>query len=249
MNKSVIIKKMEFLNFKGIRNMTVEFGRELTNILGQNGIGKSTVFDGFTWLLFGKDSHDRKTFNIKTLDANGVVIPRIPHEISAVLLVNGEEIELCRKYNEKWTKKRGSAAEEFVGHEEERLYNGVPCSVKEFNEKISAICSEEVFKFITNPLFFTSQKMDVQRSMLFRMAGGISDEDVAQDNADFESLLACLTGKSLDEFKREISAKKRRIKTEVEMIPSRIDERKRDMPEEEDWSRHSHFKDLIRKLV
>lgn len=128
------------------------------------------------------------------------------------------------------------AVEEFVGHEEERLYNNVPCSVKEWNEKIAAICPEQVFKFITNPLYFTSQSVDTQRSMLFRMAGGITDEEIAAGNADFAALLASLSGKTMEEYKKEIAAKKRRLKTEIEAIPERIDERRRDVPAEEDWA-------------
>lgn len=233
--KQVIIKSMKLTNFKGLRDFTVEFNDSMTSILGKNGSGKTTIFDAFTWLLFGKDSEDRKSFNIKTLDESGVAIPRIPHEVSAILLVDGEEISLCRRFNEKWTKKRGSATEEFQGHEEERLYNDVPMSVKEWNEKISAICTEQVFKFITNPLYFSAQKADTKRAMLFRMAGTISDEDVAAGNEDFKTLLANLTGKTMDEYKREISAKKRRIKAELDGIPERIDERKRDMPSAENW--------------
>lgn len=235
MSKSIIISKIDFLNFKGIRDLSVEFDQELTSIYGDNGIGKTTIFDGITWVLFGKDSKDRKSFGIKTYDENNHVIPRIPHEVTVTLLVDDEEVTLCRRYNEKWTKKRGSAEEVFDGHEEERLYNGVPCSMKEYNEKIASLCSEEVFKFITNPLYFTKQKADVQRAMLFRMAGGVSDADIASGNREFENLLSKLTGKNLDEFKREIQAKKRKIKNELDMIPSRIDERKRDMPTSEDW--------------
>lgn len=233
--KEVIIKQMKLVNFKGLRDFTIEFNGSVTSVLGKNGSGKTTIFDAFTWLLFGKDSEDRKSFNIKTLDAQGVAIPRIPHEVSAIITVDGEEIILCRRYNEKWQKKRGSATEEFTGHEEERLYNDVPMSVKEWQEKITAICSEQVFKFITNPLYFSAQKSDVQRSMLFRMAGEVSDEEIAAGNADFTTLLASLTGKTMEEYKREIAAKKRRIKTEIDGIPERIDERKRDMPESENW--------------
>ncbi len=233
--KDVIIKQMKLTNFKGLRDFTIEFSDSMTSVLGKNGSGKTTIFDAFTWLLFGKDSEDRKSFNIKTLDAQGVAIPRIPHEVSAILIVDGEEINLCRRYNEKWQKKRGSATEEFTGHEEERLYNDVPMSVKEWGEKITAICSEQVFKFITNPLYFSAQKSDVQRSMLFRMAGDISDAEIAAGNAEFTALLASLTGKTMDEYKREIAAKKRRIKAEIDGIPERIDERKRDMPEAENW--------------
>lgn len=233
--KKVIIKSMKLTNFKGLRDFSIEFNDSMTSVLGKNGSGKTTIFDAFTWLLFGKDSEDRKSFNIKTLDAQGVAIPRIPHEVSAILMVDGEEISLCRRYCEKWQKKRGSATEEFTGHEEERLYNDVPMSVKEWSEKITAICSEQVFKFITNPLYFSAQKTDAQRAMLFRMAGAISDEEIAAGNADFTALLANLTGKSMEEYKREIAAKKRRIKAEIDGIPERIDERKRDMPDAENW--------------
>lgn len=257
MSKRIIITRMDFLNFKGIRDLTVDFDSDLTSIYADNGLGKTSIFDGFTWVLFGKDSKDRKSFGIKTYDESGKTIPRIPHEVTVTLLVNGEEVTLCRRYNEKWTKKRGSAEEVFDGHEEERLYNGVPCSVKEYNDKIAAICTEEVFKFITNPLYFTKQKADVQRQMLIQMAGGVSDTEIAQGNADFENLLSKLTGKNLEEYKREIQAKKRRIKNELDMIPSRIDERKRDMPSSEDWdaieqeiaSKSERLKDIEQQLL
>lgn len=233
--KRIVLKQLSFVNFKGLRDLSIKFNEEITSIYADNGLGKTSIFDGFTWVLFGKDSKDRKSFGIKTYDENGNFIPRIPHEVTATLLVNGEEVSLCRRYNEKWTKKRGAAEEVFDGHEEERLYNGVPCSLKEYNEKIAALCSEEVFKFITNPLYFTRQKPDVQRAMLIRMAGGVSDLEIAKGNSNFESLLDKLTGKNLEEYKREIQAKKRRIKNELDMIPSRIDERKRDMPVAENW--------------
>ncbi len=257
MSKRIVITRMDFLNFKGIRDLTVDFDSDLTSISADNGLGKTSIFDGFTWVLFGKDSKDRKSFGIKTYDETGKTIPKIPHEVTVTLLVNGEEVTLCRRYNEKWTKKRGSAEEVFDGHEEERLYNGVPCSVKEYNDKIAAICSEDVFKFITNPLHFTKQKADVQRQMLIQMAGGVSDTEIAQGNPDFENLLAKLTGKNLEEYKREIQAKKRRIKNELDMIPSRIDERKRDMPSSEDWdaieqeiaSKSERLKDIEQQLL
>lgn len=231
--KSVIITKMHLLNFKGVRELTIEFGKDVTNILGRNGSGKTTIFDAFTWVLFGKDSADRKQFDIKTLDKGGVAIPRIPHEVSITLQVDGESVTLTRRYMEKWSKKRGSAVEEFAGHEEERIYNEVPCSLKEWNEKITAICPELVFKFITNPDYFTSQRWDAQRAMLFRMAGGVTNEEIAKGNEDFAALLSKLTGKTVEEYNREIGAKKKRIKAQIEEIPGRIDECNRTIAEHE----------------
>ena len=174
--------------------------------------------------MFGKDSKERKQFGIKTYGKDGQTIPRLPHEVSGVLDVDGEEVTLTRRFTEKWQKKRGTTTEEMTGHEEERLYNDVPMSVKDWAEKIESICPEQVFKFITNPLYFSLQKADIQRTMLFRMAGEVTDEEVARGYKNFQDLLAQMTGKTMEEFKREIAAKKKRIKADVEAIPERMDE-------------------------
>lgn len=233
--RNTTIETLRLTNFKGIRDLEINFNGSITSILGKNGSGKTTIFDAFTWLLFGKDSEDRKVFDLKTLDSSGVAIPKLPHEVFAVLNVDGATITLCRRYKEKWVKRRGSADDEFTGHEEERLYNDVPLQLKEWSDKINEICPEQVFKFITNPLYFCTQKAEVQRAMLIRMAGDINDEAVAFGNDDFQRLLAQMTGKSMDEYKREIAAKKRTIKADIEGIPERIDECKRMMPEAENW--------------
>lgn len=233
--KQVIIKKLSLLNFKGIRELEINFNESVTSISGRNGSGKTTVFDAFTWLMFGKDSEDRKAFNIKTLDASGNAIEKIPHEVTAVLLVNGEEITLRRQFKENWVKKNGSSTPVFDGHEEGRYYNDVPLKVNEWTAKINAICPENVFKFITNPAYFSSQKTDVQRAMLLRMAGNVSDEEIAFGNDDFQALLGQLTGKTMEEYKREIGDKKKTIKAEIESIPARIEECKRLLPENENW--------------
>ena len=222
--KKIIIKKLSLINFKGIRNLTIDFNESVTTISGRNGLGKTTIFDAFTWLLFGKDSKERKQFGIKTYGKDGKTIPRLPHEVQGVLDVDGEKITLTRRFTEKWQKKHGTTIERMVGHEEERLYNDVPMSVDNWAEKIESICPEQVFKFITNPLYFSSQKADVQRAMLFRMAGEVTDEEVAKDYKNFQDLLTQMTGKTMEEFKREIAAKKKRIKADVDVLPERMDE-------------------------
>ena len=233
--KTITLKQLSLLNFKGVRNLTIDFNDTVTTISGRNGSGKTTVMDAFTWLLFGKDSQDRKQFNIKTLDESGIAIPDIPHEVGAILTVDGKEISLRRRYTEIWRRHRGEIEAKFVGHEEERLYNDVPCNVGEWAEKINAIVSEENFKFITNPLYFPTRKTEDQRRKLFEMAGRMSNQEIAAGNPKFEKLLAMLNGKTMDEFKREIAAKKKRLKEEVEGNPYRIDECKRSMPADENW--------------
>lgn len=234
--KKIRIKRIKLLNFKGIRNMTIDFHEHETNISGANGTGKTTVADAYSWLLFGKDSKDRKEFNIKTLDSYNKPIPRIPHEVSAELLVDGEVVSLRKCYTEQWTKKRGSAEETFTGHSVECFYNEVPCSVGEYAKKIDAICPESVYKIIRNPLFFPTQKKDFQRQMLFTMAGEVTTSDIVDGHPELAKIAERLSGKTADELRKELQSKKRTIKQGIENIPARIDERRRDMPEERDWS-------------
>lgn len=233
--KTIIIKHLHLLNFKGVADLAIDFGAHTTDIAGRNGSGKTTVFDAFTWLLFGKDSQNRTEFDLKALDAAGKIIYHLPHEVSAIINVDGEDITLCRRLVEKWPKRNGEPT--FTGNQIERLYNDIPCNEKEFCSKIAEICDEDTFKKITSPSFFVSQKADKQKADLMRMAGEINDADIAAGNPEFEMLMKRLGKKSIDELKREIGAKKNNVKAEIADIPGRIDERKRAIAgNTDDWT-------------
>lgn len=233
---NIRIKKLRLLNFKGIRDLEIDFAADRpVFISGENATGKTTIMDAFLWLLFGKDSFGRTDFNIKTLDANGQVIWKLPHEVEGILDFDGEFVTLRRVLNEKWTKKRGSAIEEFTGHETGYFVDDVPRTQKEYQDIVNDLCPESIFRLITNPGYFPSQRKEFQRGVLIEMAGDISDHEIAGNEQDFITLLAQLNGKSLSDFRKEIAARKKRIKDELDEIPARVDEIKRNMPESHDW--------------
>lgn len=229
---------MKLVNFKGIRDLEVSFSKN-TDILANNGLGKSTIFDAFTWLLFGKDSSDRKDFEVKTLDENSVVIPKIDHEVSAIIEVNGLKVNPKRVLREKWTTKRGSSIAEFTGNETVYFWNEVPMSQSEFQAKVSGIVDEKLFKLLTNPMHFNEGlKWNDRRAVLMDMAG-ISGDKVnallSQGQQDFiQSILD--QGKSLEEYKKEVAAKRKNIKDELTLLPARIDEAIRNVPMEKDYT-------------
>ena len=230
MKNKIDIKQMVLINFKGIRNLEINFSDE-TNIYGDNAVGKTTVFDAFTWLIFGKDSEDRTDFNIKTLDSNNNVIPKIEHEVNAVITSGGETIKLRRVLVEKWTKKKGQLIPEYTGNKTDYFWNDVPKSQKEYQDKIASLIDEKVFKLITNPLAFnTNLAWKDRRQVLIDLAGGVTNEDVAKGNEKFEALLAKLTGKDLEEYKKEMASKRTRLNKEIKTIPTRIDEVERGTP-------------------
>ncbi|PHQ27878.1 AAA family ATPase [Leeuwenhoekiella nanhaiensis] len=225
------IKSLTLLNFKGIRKLHIDDFGPVTSIFGDNGTGKTSIFDAFTWLLFGKDSADRTAFEIKTLDKSNNVIPKLEHEVTAILEVNGELVELKRILREKWVTKRGSEVAEFSGNETVYFWNEVPLSAGDYSKKVSDILDEKIFKMITNPIAFNSLKWQDRRNVLIDMVGGITDEEIARGDKDFENLIAKLSNKSLEEYQSQVGAKLKKMKAELKLIPTRIDEVERGKPE------------------
>ena len=54
--KEVFLRNMVIDNFKGIGHFEVDIDCLLTQIRGNNGTGKTSVYDAYLWLLTGKDS-------------------------------------------------------------------------------------------------------------------------------------------------------------------------------------------------
>lgn len=236
--KTIKLKKLALVNFKGIHDLEIEFSDRETWITGDNGTGKTTIFDSFLWLLFGKDSTWRSdnNFNVKTLDANGKPILHLEHSVTGVLDVDGKEVSLSRSYVEVWAKPRNKSEEVLKNHKTEFAVNGVKMGTKsEYDEVVSSIIDESVFKLITDPYYFASLKPDVQKSILFDMVGSVSDEDVARIKPEYAELLNNLTGRTLEQYAKEIAARKKAVNDELKVIPSQIDTANRLMPEAEDW--------------
>jgi len=233
--KKVTLWSLTLRNFRGEKDRTTAFKADETSIVGGNGLGKTRHFDAFVWLLFGKDSQDRKDYNIKTL-VDGRPLERVDTEVSAVLEVAGERIALRRVYAEKWIKPRGEVEERFAGHEHRLFWNDVPLKVGEYQNRVNAIVEESVFKMITNPLFFAGMRWQDQREQLFQLAGAVRDADIAAQKPEYAALLDRIRGKSLADFKREIAARKKKLKVELESVQPRIDQTHKLMPEELDFA-------------
>lgn len=233
--KVIRLNSMRADNFKGLGNIELEFGN-VTTIYGANGTGKSTVFTMFLWCLFGKDQFGRADHQIKTL-IDGKTDRHKPAEVEIVLTVNDEKVRLKRTYSENWVRPKAKEEDEFKGNETKRYINDVEVKASEYDAYVAGICPESIFKSVTNPAYFPNLKPDEQRAILFQIAGNITNESIAFGNEEFEEFLTVLSGKSFDVFRKEIASSKRRVKEELEGIPARIDELKRNKPEAKDFDK------------
>lgn len=245
MSKQVKIKRLTLCNFKGLRNVTVEFSEDATTISGRNGTGKTTIKDAFSWLLWGKDSEGNtdSKFGIKTNDANGNFIPDLEHEVSGMFEVIDTEtgavdtVEFRRVLVEEWKVPNGETERVLKGHHTDYFCNGVPLKTKaEYDKRINDIIPEAVFKVITDPYYFLTLHWKAQREMLLQIAGDVSEADVAKDNAEFAALLARVTGKTLEDYKREVAVQKNKISDRLEKIPTAIDAITRVTPTAPDYA-------------
>ena len=233
--KQVTLKSLTLCNFKGEKERTTNFNPDVTTISGGNGLGKSRHFDAFIWLLFGKDSKDRKDYEIKTR-IDGKELHNVECSVSGVIVVDGEEITLKRAYIEDWVKPRGQVERVFKGNHTECWWNDTPVNVGEYSKRIEAIIDSSVFKMITNPAFFVNMPWKLQREQLFQLAGTITDAEIASKKPEFALLLDKISGKSLSDFKAEISARKKRLKDDLAQVQPRIDQTYKMMPENEDFN-------------
>lgn len=223
--------KLSLTNFKSIRQSSFEFDGENKIIFGDNATGKTTVFDSMCWLLFGKDSLDRSDFEIKTL-VNGEPIHKVNHEVEGEFINDdGTQFTLKRVYREKYSNPRGGDTK-LTGHTTDYFINDVPVKEKEYKAYINNLISDDVFKLITNPLYFNEQySWQNRRKLLLEMCGNVDDEIVIRNHGELRKLLSILNGRTVEEHKKIVAAKKTAINKELDMIPVRIDEAIRNKPE------------------
>ena len=224
--------RLTYKNFKA-QSQNIILNDSDVDVFGANGAGKTTAFDAFIWLLFGKDSKGAElSEDIKTRSQvdNGQ-----EHEVEAVLLLDdGSHIKLKRTFREIWTKKRGSATETFSGHTTDFFIDDVPAKKREYSDRINSIISEEKFKLLTDPLYFKNQ-MDWKdrRKILLEVCGDVSDEDVIASKEELAELPGMLAGKSIEDYRKILQARRTKMNDELRKIPVRIDEAQRNLPDVE----------------
>lgn len=164
--KTIILKELRMQNFRGALDVCTKFDKQKTTIMGANGKGKSRHFDAFLWLLYGKDTLDRKDFEIRTsfalsssalmpggqgcatpsnfvstqnpiaLTQNGSPATGAEAVVTGTFLIDGEASELKRVFAEKWVKPRGSSEKVFEGNRTDCFWNGVPLNLSQYNQKV-----------------------------------------------------------------------------------------------------------------
>lgn len=217
-------------NFRGIKNLTVNFDGKDADIYGANGTGKTTIANAICWLLIDRPATEEADFTPKTAGTHG-----INHKASMEIeLADGRRITLAKDFYEKWTRKRGSAAEEFTGNVTDYYIDGVKSKKKEYTEVLETACGtdlERVKMLMVLGYFADTMKTDEKRRILFEMAGEFTDMDVIAANEELEGIedFFLMPGTedkhyTVEQWKKIAAEQKKKLNKDLETLPARIDE-------------------------
>ena len=220
-----VIKQIALQNFKGCNNATYTFDGKNVTVCGSNGSGKTTIFDAFTWLLFGKDSLGNAKFEIRPLDKDGKQIDNVEICVAATLDIDGKEVELKKTQRQNWVKKRGTQNPVLQGNVNEYEIDGYPRSEKDYKEYINGIVSDDLFKMLTNPTYFPNMPWKDQRATIMKFASDVSDIELATGDSRFAGLLPEIEkAPSTDDIKAKYQKSLNELKKKQIELPVRIDE-------------------------
>ena len=244
------IRSLHMENFKGIKSLDVNFSNK-TSIKGQNAAGKTTIFDAFTWLLFNKNSAGEEKFNVRPLDKDGNRIDNVEIKVVAVLDVDGKGVELSKTQKQNWVKKRGTDTAVLQGNVNSFEIDGYPKSEADFKAYVSELAqSEEMFKMLTNPQYFSSLKWKDQRDILMKLISDVSDVELAQTDAKYAPLLSELEkAPSTDDIRAKFSKALTEWKKKQAEIPVRIDEAEKSKVDVDVAEQELAKADLVRRIA
>ena len=235
------INTLTLHNFKGVRDASFIFGGSNARVEGGNGAGKSTVFDAFTWLLFGKDhqGQDWTNFDLKPIDPETrEPIHGLDHWVEAELTIDGTKKTLKREVQEDWVKPRGEAEKVLKGHKQSFFIDGIDTATKKaYDAAVSQWIDENVFRMITNPLYFIDDAYTDWKSRRKALVSLIDKDEAERRGSlaeDFADLISEMRGEPMELFRKRIAVEKKankerltdaqhNIKAWTEALPEKVD--------------------------
>lgn len=187
----VIFKTLTLVNFKSLRDITVNFG-ERTDITGDNAIGKTSITEAIPWLLYGMDAFGSK------LDPTPITYEAEETKVSHLLEVDGKELMLgrCLKKNKTTY-----------------YVNEVPSKAGEFNEVVEKLFDKDLFLSLYNPNYFPLMHWEKQRSMLLQYVTSPVNKEVLKHllGEQSKSLTLLLKKHRLEDIKKIHAENKTRL--------------------------------------
>lgn len=216
----IFLKKAVLENFMCYASRTFDF-YDITKIMAENGVGKSTIATAYLWCLFNCD-YELKDNPVVRREVDGVSVDDMDVSVELVLDVDGKEIAMkkvqVRTYNKDKT-----------GYKDDNSYyiNDVRKNLKDFNAYLDV--DMNVFKMCSNINAFLNQKPVEMREYLFGLVGDVTDPDIASQKAELAELVPLLNKYTVEELSAMNKATKAKITKDLPILDGQIKEKERDI--------------------
>lgn len=246
--KQLILKKIKISNFRG-RNIEVAFGEKQTRISGRNGIGKSTIFYSWAWLLTGwTDPYNVKNANL--FDNRVPLSPDTPTaSVLAEISLDGYDYTLERQAIAKFVRKRSTNEWEKSSSDEYRFFiDGVEMSAQGYTSWLeSNICPIANMQFLVSGEFFAALVEDDKkraREVLEGICGEVRPEDF---KGDYSAIEEDMKRFPISVIEDRIKAEMKPLKARMAEIPAIIDSKYATLAEYEQIDYDSLLKEIESK--
>lgn len=206
--KQLRIARLKLENFKGIRELELQLDGNNAVISGENGTGKTTIADAYTWALTGKMSNGR-TAEIGCYDAGGKVAGGVTHAVEVTFL-------------------KGKTFRREMNGSSIFYVDGIPMKMNEYREAVAAATNGAI-GVLTTPETFCEMGWQERRTILMELAK-ISDSEVLASSPELAPLSELLATFSLEQLLLLAKDRRKKLKAELATIPARIDELTRQAP-------------------
>jgi len=214
------LHKLIIRNLKGIKSFTADFAGQNITVRAENGKGKTTIYDAFLWLFFGKDSAGRKDFSLRPLDDDNKPVGNVVVVVEASIKDAGGRSHTFRK-----EERERCVKGQIRGYTTSCWIDEVPKKLNEYQKYIAAtVISEDTFKLLTDLAYFNEKlHWSQRRETLVRLVGNVGEPE------GFDELAALLNGRSIDDYRKVVNNEKAGYIAERDEIGPRIDEKERDL--------------------
>lgn len=239
--KEIIIERMTLTNFRGIKNLTVDFDKDQTEVSGANATGKSTLLNAYLWCLWGVDQEGRKDFNLKPLDQEGNSTDKVDVSVELTLLgVEAKPVTLRRTLRENWVKPSGETEEVYKGNTTIYEIDDVPVKMGEYNGYVTTIlygCAPEgLMQLLSTPDGIPTMDWKALRKLLLDTTGGVDETELIASREEYKELMREVGDTPLERAETQWKATKSKLTKELKEYQPRIDQTAAMKPAEQDWA-------------
>lgn len=219
------LKRVVLENFMCYAHAEFDF-YDITKIMAENGVGKSTIATAYLWCLFNCD-YELKDNPVVRREVAGVSVDDMDVSVELTLDVDGKEVTM-KKVQKRTYSKDGNSYKD----DNKYFVNDVPKTLKDFNAYLGIDMS--VFKMCSNINAFLNQKPAEMREYLFSLVENVTDLDIASQKAELAELVPLLNKYTVEELSAMNKATKTKITKDLPILDGQIKEKERDIQIKQD---------------